>query len=130
MTPLERAEELLAEAEASLAAGTNPYAVQNLATHRARVARLRTAGPAAPIPAAAAPITPPAAPKLAGTREERLSRLATAMGADKATLAAAIAAGTPPDVFALELTDVMIARRKAAAEAAELEATVRRIAAA
>lgn len=39
MTELERARANLADAEASLADGTNPYAQQNVDTFRARVAR-------------------------------------------------------------------------------------------
>ena len=50
-----------------------------------------------------------AAPKVTGTREERLTRLATA-----------IANGTAPNVFAIELTEAMLVRRKAAADAAEI----------
>lgn len=127
MSPLARAEANLAEAEASLAAGTNPYAAQNVATHRARVARLRAAVPA-PVLAATTPAPAPPAPKLTGTREERLARLAKAMGADKATLEAAITQGTSPDAFAVQLADKKIARRKAAAEAAEVQAIAARIA--
>lgn len=128
MTPLERAEAMLAEAEDAVAAGLNPYAEQNLATHRARVARLRAAVPAPVAKAPAAPIAPPAVPKLIGTREERLTRLAKAMDADRATLEAAITQGTSPDAFAVQLADKKIARRKAAAEAAEVQAIAARIA--
>ena len=119
MTELERARANLADAEAALAAGTNPYAEQNLATHRARVARLEAkaglATPAAHLPAQrhapAATVVPSPAPAVAafpqptGTREERLRRLGKAMGADAAMVAAAIVAGTSPDDFAVQIVD-------------------------
>lgn len=129
---LERAEAMLAEIESLIAEGLGgPYAEQNLATYRKRAARLRAAMPSAPVPAvlpAPKPKPAPAAPQPTGKREERLRRLARAMGGDEASLAAAIKAGTSPDAFALQLTDQMIARRKAAAEAAEIKAMALRIA--
>ncbi|WP_324743077.1 hypothetical protein U8326_06470 [Tsuneonella sp. CC-YZS046] len=127
---LARAEANLADAEAAVAEGSsNPYAEQNLAIHRRRVARLQAEMPPPAVPAAQpAPKPAPAALQPTGTLEQRLRRLARAMGGDEATLAAAIAKGTTPDAFALHLTDNLIARRKAAAEAAEIEATALRIA--
>ena len=83
-------------------------------------------GTAASSPAATAPERP-ATPKPTGTREERLARLAKAMGANSATLASALAAGTMPDSFALQLADAKIAARKAAEQAAKIDAAVERI---
>lgn len=119
---LARARELLADTESQIANGLGgPYAEKNLATHRARVARLEAAqAPATPAPVAhVAPAAPkaPAAPIITGTREERLRRLATAMGADDEALAAAISNGTSPDAFAVEI-----------AESRDPEAVARRIA--
>lgn len=130
MTPLARAEAGLAEMEELFAAGLGgPYAEQNLATHRSRVASLRSAA-TTPAPAVANPTARRTFPKLTGTREERLTRLARVMEADPATLAAALADGLEPDTFALKMADQEIARKKAAAEAAALDAVVERIAAA
>lgn len=135
MTTLARelatAEARLAETEDLIAEGLGgPYAEQNLATHRRRVARLQVEmpTPAIPAPQPTPAVKPaPAAPVPTGTREQRLQRLAKALGGDKARLAAAIRAGTTPDAFALILTDQKIARRKAAVEAAEIQATALRI---
>jgi hypothetical protein len=68
-----------------------------------------SAAPPAPVEAIALPPAPistpkPAAkpaPRLTGTREERLRALARAMRADGRLLAAAIASGASPDDFAL-----------------------------
>jgi len=130
---LAAAEARLAETESLIAEGLGgPYAEQNLATHRKRVARLQAEMPPPAPTGAVAPMPAPkpaaAAPQPTGTREQRLRRLAKAMGDDEATLAAAIRAGTTPDEFALILTDQKIARQKAAAEATEIEATALRIA--
>lgn len=111
MTELDRARTNLIAAEAALAAGSNPYARQNVATHRARVARLEAAAkPAAPIaPPSPAPVaaTKPAPKSMqpTGTREERLRRLSKVMSADERHLAQALAAGTTPDAFAVEIMD-------------------------
>ncbi|ADJ22476.1 hypothetical protein Hden_0655 [Hyphomicrobium denitrificans ATCC 51888] len=111
---LAQAKARLADAEAALTAGVNPYAEQNVATHRARVARLEAeAGHFAPEPNAPAPVSEPiaAAPipkparQLTGTREEQLRRLARAMEADERALAEAIAVGTTPDEFALQIVE-------------------------
>jgi len=60
---------------------------------------------AAPAPAAPAPATAPkpapAALQPTGSREQRLERLAVAMGAFPATLEAAIRDGTTPEEFVL-----------------------------
>jgi len=129
MSELQRAQAMLAEIENLIAEGLGgPYAEQNLATYRNRVARLRAEMPPPAVLPAPQPKPAPAAPQPTGTREERLRRLAKAMNGDQATLAAAIAKGTSPDAFALQLTDQMIARRKAAAEAAEIKAMALRIA--
>ncbi len=107
MTELERARANLADAQASLAAGTNPYAAQNLASARSRLARLEAAAcaptqaPPPPTPAPVASKPAPVPPQPVGTREERLVRLADAWGVDDATLGAAIDNGTKPDEFAL-----------------------------
>jgi hypothetical protein len=112
---LARARELLAETESQIATGLGgPYVEKNLESHRLRVAHLEASAsrivPVASIP----PITPvrPAVSQIAhplptptGSREERLRRLATAMGADDRTLAEAIAAGTSPDEFVLKVVD-------------------------
>ncbi|HZV17516.1 MAG TPA: hypothetical protein VFF84_02370 [Sphingobium sp.] len=107
---LERAREKLAEAEAALAAGINPYAERNVATHRARVARLEAAAKSAapvapPSPAPVAAVKPQPAPQLLGTREERLQRLAKVMSAGADVLAEALANGTSPDAFAVQVVD-------------------------
>lgn len=114
---LARARQNLADAEAALAHGSNPYAEQNVATHRARVARFEVSQtPARPTPTAPAAATvapsvavaaaPKPAPAITGTREERLRRLAKALGASERELARAIASGTTPDAFALEIMDL------------------------
>lgn len=116
---LAQAKVRLADAEAALTAGVNPYAEKNVATHRARVARLETeASVAAPEPIApAAAIVPPsesiaAAPKskstpiITGTREERLERLAKAHAAGALVLQDAVARGLSPDEFAIELAEM------------------------
>lgn len=128
MTPLQRAEARLAETEELIATGLGrPYAEKNLATHRARLASLRTAdfssAPAPTIaPAKANALVPavttpprPATPRLTGTREERLAQLAKAMDGDQATLAAAVANGTTPDEFALILLDERAVKARAKA---------------
>lgn len=121
MTELERAREMLADAEAVHAAGTNPYSAENLATHRARVAKLEAAAraplpaasiPPAPAPAPAAP-EPKPAPAITGTREERLRRIAAAFDTDERTLEAAIDEGTTPDEFALIASDEAAVKAKA-----------------
>lgn len=119
-TELERARANLADAEASLAAGTNPYAQQNVDTFRARVARLEAAAtapqPAAvstPTPVLAAPAPKPA-PTPTGTRVERLQRIAAAFGADERTLEAAIDDGMSADEFAVVASDEAVAKAKAA----------------
>ncbi|HET6388580.1 hypothetical protein [Hyphomicrobium sp.] len=115
MLELHRAREALADAEAQVLAGFNPYAATNVATQRARVARLE-ADLGLPISFldvprvdAAAGSTPARrsnpAPGISGTREERLQRLAKTMDADEAHLARAIAAGTSPDEYAIEILD-------------------------
>lgn len=145
MTALDRARENLAVAEAALADGTNPYAEQNVATHRARVAKLESeqspAGvtPALPAAPSVVAVKPKPAPALTGTRGERLERLAKAMGADDRMLAEAIADGTSPDAFAIEIVDSRdpdaIARRIANSDqpsarkgTAEVDAVAARIA--
>lgn len=122
MTELERARAMLAETEELSAAGLGgPYAEQNLASARARVARLEMAAipaaPPAPAPASsacpalvAASSIPPARrsvslPQPTGTREERLRWLAKAMGADERALAHALASDTTPDAFAIEIME-------------------------
>ncbi len=119
MTELERARADLADAEASLVAGTNPYAEQNVSTFRARVARLEAAAPRTPAvasipttPAVPSPKAPPA-PVIAGTREERLRRIAVAFDTDEATLEAAIDEGISPDEFAMIASDEAAAKAKA-----------------
>ncbi len=125
---LERATAMLAEAEAAIAAGLGgPYAEANLASLRVRVAALTPAAPASTPATNIAPPSPPIVPKPAGTREQRLTRLAQAMGASDAALAAAIAQGTTPDAFTLQLADQKIAARKAAEQAAKIDAAVERI---
>lgn len=121
MTNLETARANLADAEASLAAGTNPYAQQNVDTYRARVARLvaavvTTPPAAAAQPIAAAPAAPAAKPAsvILGTREERLQRIAAAFGTDERTLEAAIDDGLSPDEFAIVASDEAVAKAKAA----------------
>jgi hypothetical protein len=122
MTYLATARARLAEAEADLAAGINPYAAKNVETHRARVARLEAAvrapTPAAsksPTPAPAAPAPKPAipAPAITGTREERLRRIAVAFDTDERTLEAAIDDGTTPDEFAVIASDEALVKAKA-----------------
>jgi hypothetical protein len=123
MTPLQRAEAMLAETEESIAAGLGgPYAEKNLATHRARVASLRSTvvapaplKPSTPAPAAPTPLPRASTPRLTGTREERLARLAKAMDGDAATLETAIANGTTPDEFAMILLDEQAVKAKAKA---------------
>lgn len=119
-TELERARANLADAEASLAAGTSPYAQQNVDTFRARVARIEAAviapPPAAastPSPVLAAPAPKPA-PTPTGTRVERLQRIATSFGTDARTLEAAIDGGLSPDEFAVVASDEAVAKAKAA----------------
>jgi len=79
---------------------------KNTAALRNRLARLEAAaGPEVP---AASVVTPPparAAPSPTGTREERLTRLAQAMGGTDEELAAAIDGGLAPDEFAVLLLD-------------------------
>lgn len=117
MTELERARANLADAEASLAAGTNPYAQQNLDTARTRLASLEAAATPAPVapppsPANIATPTPiPAQPT--GSREDRLRRLAYAWGAEEATLEAAIADGTTPDEFAMTVSEEALVKAAA-----------------
>lgn len=136
MTALERARANLADAEASLAAGTNPYAEQNIASARKRLATLEAAArvltpPAPPLPASsslpASPTSPAPAcsspelarvetvktPTFTGTREERLRRLAAAWKADETTLEAAIRNGTDPDTFALIVSREALVKAKA-----------------
>lgn len=112
MTALEVAKNRLAECEALIEQGLGgPYAEQNLASHKARVARLSAEAPApaavtyTPSPAPVRSTPTPARAKPLGTREQRLRRLAAAWGADEATLNAAIADGTTPDAFALIVSD-------------------------
>lgn len=121
---LARAEELLADAEASVAAGGNSYAEQNLKSARARVERLRaevsTAGAFAhPAPAVVIPATPapapkaPPAPVITGTRAERLRRIAVAFDTDERTLEAALDDETTPDEFALIASNEALAAARA-----------------
>lgn len=121
MTDLDTARARLAEAEADVAAGINPYAEENLATHRARVAKLEAAAraplpaasiPAAPAPAAPAPKVTPA-PVITGTRIERLQRIAAAFDTDERTLEAAIEDGLTPDEFAVIASNEALAKAKA-----------------
>lgn len=121
MTDLETARARLAECETLIAQGLGgPYAEQNLATHRARVARLEAAV-SAPTPAASIPPAPtlaapkPApAPVITGTREGRLHRIAAAFDTDERTLEAAIDDGTTPDEFAVVASNEAVAKAKAA----------------
>ncbi len=123
---LATARELLAETEAKATAGEGgPYVQQNLESHRRRVARLEAQG--APLvqppvavaavasqrPVAVAVPKKPASPT--GTREERLARLAGAWKADETLLATAIAEGTTPDAFAVQLAERREAESIAAA---------------
>lgn len=108
MTAIEVAKARLAETETLIADGLGgPYAKQNLAAHKARVARLSAEAPAPVFSSSPAPPLPVPTraqakpPQPQGTREERLTRLAAAFDADEATLEAAIADGTSPDEFAL-----------------------------
>lgn len=132
-TELERARTELERAERAVNIGTNPYAEEWRNRTSALVAKLEVASAPtiphiAPTPAAAVPtVRLPIAPQPTGTREDRLTRLAKAIGGNEAQLDRAIAEGTSPDAFSLELTNAMIARRKAAAERAEIEAMVERI---
>lgn len=109
MTELERARANLAAAEASLAAGTNPYAAANIEIHRRRIARLEAAADR-PRPAPA-PTPAPAAPS--GTRAQRLARLAHAFGVGERHLAAALADGLTPDEFAVIASEIAAANAKA-----------------
>ena len=111
MTELERARSNLADAEASLTAGTNPYAQQNVQIHRRRVARLEAVADR-PRPAPA-PTPAPAAPS--GTRAQRLARLAHAFGVDEQHLEAALADGLTPDEFAVIASEIAAANAKALA---------------
>jgi hypothetical protein len=122
---LARAEELLADALAAVAVGTDSYAEQNLKSARARVERLRAEVPTAAVtrtPAAAVAIPTsqtapapkkPTAPVITGTREERLTRLAVAFDTDERTLEAAIEDGTPPDEFAMIASEEALVKAKA-----------------
>lgn len=126
MTALERARANLADAEACLAAGTNPYAEQNLASARKRLATLEASVAFTPPPPPPATSPAPACsspelarvetvktPTLTGTREERLRRLAAAWKADETTLEAAIRNGLEPDDFALVVSREALVKAKA-----------------
>lgn len=122
MNELERARANLADAEASLAAGTNSYAQQNVSSFRARVARLEAAAAPTPAPVAASTLPAPtvkaeppkpAAPVITGTREERLRRIAVAFDTDEWTLEAAIDDDLTPDEFALVASDEAAVKAKA-----------------
>ena len=115
ISELTQAKAALADAEAALAEGRGgPYGAQNVETHRRRVDRLKAQAPA-PAPAIAippplAPISTPKpvakpAPVPTGSREDRLTRLAQAMGADSRLLAQAIKSGVSPDDFALQIVE-------------------------
>lgn len=122
---LTRAEELLANAEAAFAAGTDSHAEANLKSARARVERLRAEVPTAavtrtPAAAVAIPVAPAApapkvtpAPVITGTRIERLQRIAAAFGTDERTLEAAIDDGTTPDEFAMIASNEALVKAKA-----------------
>ena len=108
MNELDRVRTQIAEAESR----GGPYVAESVAALRKRLARLEAVSASAA--SASAPAIPVAAPAAAarikptpttGTREDRLKRLAKAMGADGALLAEAMASGMTPDAFALEVID-------------------------